>query len=121
MTHYPYLEITLSTRSLGLEKETDTSCQYLLATRHRAGRALKRDIEEGEDDEMEEEDGTAGEVAEGRAKEQAAEGEADIGEVVSREALLEKGGTAGVKGKKRKSKALDEMEQISTKKTKPAV
>lgn len=118
MTHYPYLEITLSTRSLGLEKETDTSCQYLLATRHRAGRAPKGDPGDDEDDGMAEENGTGGEETE---KKQAAEGEADMGEVVSRESLTEKGGTGGVKGKKRKSKALDEIEQISTKKMKPAV
>ena len=35
MTHRPFLQITLSTRPLGLEKEKNITCQYLLANRRR--------------------------------------------------------------------------------------
>lgn len=35
MTHHPYLEITLSVHPLGLEKERDVTCQYVLAQRRR--------------------------------------------------------------------------------------
>lgn len=47
MTHRPYLQITLSTRPLGLEDDPKTSvtCQYTLVRKRKAG----ANIDEGED------------------------------------------------------------------------
>jgi hypothetical protein len=39
MTHHPYLTITLSTKPLGLEKNRNTTCQYVLSRRQRNPRS----------------------------------------------------------------------------------
>ncbi|WWD17481.1 hypothetical protein CI109_101922 [Kwoniella shandongensis] len=41
MTHSPYLQITLSTRPLGLEEKRNVSCQYVLARRKLRGKGKK--------------------------------------------------------------------------------
>jgi hypothetical protein len=47
MTHNPYLEITLSTKPLGLEAGWGVACQYVLATRRRTrGNRKGEDAEE---------------------------------------------------------------------------
>ena len=38
MTHRPYLQITLSTRPLGLEKNQNVTCQHALRKRGRSGK-----------------------------------------------------------------------------------
>ena len=35
MIHHPYLQVTLSTRPLGLESQRGVTCQYVLVPRHR--------------------------------------------------------------------------------------
>lgn len=41
MTHRPYLEITLSTRPLGLEEQQNVTCQYIITGRRRRPRASR--------------------------------------------------------------------------------
>lgn len=117
MTHYPYLEITLSTQPLGLDKDTDTSCQYILAARHR-NRGTGKDGKENEDDEGHDQTmpgieaaGQSIPVAKvGKTPESKDEDIAMDGQ--------EKVDAKGVKGKKRKSKSLEGVEGAKAKKIK---
>ena len=84
MTHRPYLQITLSTRPLGLEAQKNVTCQYVLARRNRKGR--KAELSNGAE---------AGDVNKDQIKAQVSEsGEpAGPGQVLERKS----------KGKKRKA------------------
>ncbi|KAK4686428.1 hypothetical protein P7C73_g3700, partial [Tremellales sp. Uapishka_1] len=51
MTHQPYLKITLSTRPLGLEKQRNVTCQYVMIRRRRPKASKAAPGETGEETE----------------------------------------------------------------------
>lgn len=96
MTHYPFLEITLSTTPLGKEKEADTCCQYLLTTRHRS-----RSVGKDKDGPVKEADKSGGGDNDQGVPVGTDGPEPDLGEKVARvmDTILEPGEGRGSDGK----------------------
>lgn len=117
MTHYPYLEITLSTHPLGLEKEPDTSCQYIVAARNRNRRGAN-DAKDG----AEKEGGVDGNEVDVEMKD--GETGPDTGVPITREAVgvvpqVSKAGQKVIReteGKKRKSTGVEGVTGVKKKK-----
>lgn len=91
MTHRPYLQITLSTRPLGLEKGRNVTCQTVLVGRRRGGRG-KGGGDNGESEEKAED---------GAGAESEAKGGDDTGEPVPRAVKRKSDAATGASSSKR--------------------